>query len=178
LQNVSSDHGETAEAVAHLMPPEAVTSEVHLLRESYGEIISDIQRLLPEHWKELALYREDIPLDPDFSLYARADQIGMCAIFGLRTNNHDLVGYAIYFVRPHHHYKAHKWAISDIYWLHPDYRTLGIGKRMFAEVEEHLRRMGVSVMHTTLKSEHPEASFVLQALGHHQVEIGYSKKLI
>jgi GNAT superfamily N-acetyltransferase len=148
-------------------------------REHYSEYINDIKVLLPQHWKELALYQDDIPLAPDYDFYKRADFAGMLAFFAIRhVESHDLVGYAVYFIKAHHHYLGQRWAISDIFWLHPDLRNGGVGKWMFAYVENELKKLGAVVMHTTLKKEHPAAAYVLEALGHTQVELGYSKKLI
>ena len=153
-----------------------MASDLIVRRERYAEIIDDIKALLPSHWQELALYQDDVPLDPDFEMYRRVDDAGMLAIFAVRDER-ELVGYAIYFVKPHHHYMGHKWAVSDIYWMDPRYRRLGHGRKMFQGVEDGLRAMGVDVMHTTLKAEHPEPAFVLETLGHARIEFGYSKRL-
>lgn len=151
-------------------------SDLIFRRESYSSMIDGIKTLLPSHWRELARNRDDIPLDPDYDMYRRADAAGMIMALAARLDG-ALVGYAIYFVRPHHHYKGATWAVSDIFWLHPDYRNLGNGKALFEAVEQELRNIGCTVCHTTLKADHPAAAYVLEALGHTKIELGYSKRL-
>jgi GNAT superfamily N-acetyltransferase len=151
-------------------------SEVVWRRERYPEIIDDIKVLLPMHHKELALYQDDVPLEPDYTVYARLDASNaMCIVAGRLDGA--LVGYAIYVVKRHPHYTSKKWAASDIFWLAPEYRRFGAGKAMFEKVEEELKGMGVAVMHTTYKTEHPAAGYLLTSLGHAHIENGHSKKI-
>lgn len=152
-------------------------NDLFFRRENYAEIITDIKRLLPSHWQELALYKDDIPLDPDFELYSRAAAAGHAVIVAARAATGELRGYAIYFTKKHHHYQNHQWAVSDIFWLHPDDRNIGNGRALFGCVEEELKKAGVDVIHTTLKVSHPAAKFLLESMGHTLVEYGLSKKL-
>jgi GNAT superfamily N-acetyltransferase len=151
-------------------------SEVVWRRESWADIEPDIVSLLPQHHKELALYQDDIALEPDFSFYTTMDEAGRTCVVAGRQDGR-LVGYAIYFTRNHPHYKSVKWAVSDVFWLHPDYRRFGHGRAMFDKVEEELKKMGVAVLHTTFKTDHPAAGSLLAAMGHTLVEQGYSKKI-
>ncbi|MDE2105175.1 MAG: GNAT family N-acetyltransferase [Patescibacteria group bacterium] len=146
-------------------------------RESYAEVIDDIRPLLERHWKEIARNQEKIPLDPDYSRYQALDAKGMLFIFTAKDEG-EFVGYAIYFIGPHVHYKSHKWAISDIFWVKPERRGVMIGKRLFTLAEQTLKEAGASVMHTTSKIAHPEASRLLVHLGHTLIEYGHAKLLL
>lgn len=151
-------------------------AEIEIKRERYADFIDDVKALLPSHWKELALYQDDIPLAPDYDFYRRADFSGMLVFMAMRTKQERLlVGYAVYFIKAHHHYIGHRWAVSDIFWLHPDYRNLGFGRALFEAVEVQLKELGVDVVHCTLKTAQPAAGFVLEKLGFSKVEVGYSK---
>lgn len=153
-------------------------SDLYFQRENYGQIVHDIKALIPSHHQELALYQDSIPLDPDYLFFKRADDAGLCVIISARTRNEDILrGYAIYFIKNHHHYSMHKWGTSDLFWLHPDERNVGNGRALFEEVERALRQMGVTVMHTTLKTSHPAAKYLLESMGHTLVEFGLSKRL-
>lgn len=151
-------------------------TEVVFRRERYPEIIEDIKALLPLHWKELALYQDNVPLEPDYTVYARLDASNAMCIIAGRVDG-KLVGYAIYVVKRHPHYTTKRWALSDIFWLAPEYRRYGSGRAMFEKVEEELKVMGVDVCHTTFKVDHPAAGMLLATMGHAHVEQGYSKKL-
>jgi GNAT superfamily N-acetyltransferase len=153
--------------------------DVGVAVESYDQIIGDIKALLPSHWREIALYQDDIPLEPDYEMYKKIYDAGMLVIYAVRKfETGTLIGYALYFVRPHMHYSKHRWAVSDIFWLDPKYRNVGLGMFLFAFIERDMKEHGVAVMHTTLKTAHPEASFVLENLGHQKIELGYSKRLV
>lgn len=148
-------------------------------RETYDQVVDDIQPLLKEHWRELALHQDSIPLDPDYEVYKTLDRIGSLYIAAARLRGEDrrLVGYAIYFVRSHHHYKGAKWAISDIVLVDREHRSVGLGNQLFDVVETDLRSMGVDVMHTMTKVDHPQLGRLLQARSHVATELSFSKRL-
>lgn len=154
----------------------AITLAAVYARETYDEAVRDIAPLLREHHLELALYQEDVPLDPDFSFYEAADKAGLTRIYTARIGGR-MVGYAIYVVRLHPHYRTHRWAICDIVFVHPDHRNLGVGNGLYDFIETDLRKGGPIVLHTTSKSGHPELGALLAMRGHALVELGYSKRL-
>lgn len=144
-------------------------------RESYGEAVDDVRPLLREHWEELATYA-DVPLDPDFESYRAVDAAGMLRAYTARVDG-ALVGYAIYFVRPHHHYRSTLWAISDIILIRRDHRNVGLGNGLFDFLENDLRACGVKAMYTMAKLAHPELSFLLESRGHAKNEVIHAKRL-
>jgi GNAT superfamily N-acetyltransferase len=145
--------------------------------ETYDQVVDDIRPLLRDHWQELATYH-DVPLDPDFDAYAAMEKAGRLRIFTVRgEGNQPLVGYAIYFVSPHHHYKMTKWAISDIILIVAEHRNLGLGHGLFDFLEDALRAEGVEVMYTMAKLKHPELSLLLELRGHEKNEVIHAKRL-
>ena len=146
-------------------------------RESYATVVEDIKALLPAHWEELALYQDDIVLDPDFEIYEAIDKAGKLALYTVRTEDKRLVGYAIYFIRNHHHYKTAVWAVSDIALVEKAHRSMGLGNGLFDFLEKDLKGCGVDVIHTMTKVGHPELRMLLQSRGHEATEINMSKRL-
>jgi GNAT superfamily N-acetyltransferase len=144
--------------------------------ERVADLIDELKPLFAEHWRELALYQEDIPLDPDYDVYLALDKAGVLAPFIVRKDG-AIIGYAVYLVRKHPHYRSHTWALADLFWVHPDHRNAGVGTLLFENVEAALAVKGVDVMHTTIKEAHPEAGFLLNMRGHVKVESGFSKRL-
>ncbi len=145
--------------------------------ETFSTCIADARPLLEFHWRELARNRDRIPLDPRYESYITAEEKNQLCIGTVRDDG-ALVGYACYVVECNLHYGGYAWAVSDIFWLHPDYRGKGFGDRLFRFIEDRLRRRGVAVMHTTYKIEHPAAGRTLERLGHKPIEIGCSKFLL
>ena len=144
--------------------------------ESIDQWYDDIQPLLNRHWSEIAVYK-DIPLDPNWEFYRRADSSGILVTYTARDGV-ELVGYSLYFILPtHHHYKGSAWATSDINWIVPEYRRQGIARGLFDLAESDLRKRGVVVVHTNAKTDHPDLGKLLQSRDYRLVEHGYQKRL-
>jgi GNAT superfamily N-acetyltransferase len=144
--------------------------------ETYDQFASDAMRLLPLHHKELGPYQDAMPLVPDYSFYAKASEIGMCRFYTARIFG-ELIGYAIYFVKPNPHYSTTGWAVSDIIWVHPEHRNLGTGTGLFDLIESDMRKNGIFVLHTTAKEAHKPLQYLLLSRGHKLVELGYQLRL-
>lgn len=144
--------------------------------ESYAEVLEDIKPLFVEHYEELALYAGEIPLDPDYGVYESLDKIGALSIYTAREDG-VLIGYAIYFVRRHHHYKQSTWAISDIILVRKEHRNAGVATGLFDLVEADMRKHCVTVLHTTTKESHPMLAFFLEARGHTREGASFSMRL-
>ena len=138
--------------------------------------LDEAKGLLEKHWREIALNQHDIPLDPDYTVYEALAKLGVIACYTVRSGG-ALVGYAVYIVKRHPHYRNHIWAISDLFWVDPSHRDGKIGDALFAFIEDSLHAKGVHVMHTTVKVAHPAPAFLLSRRGHAKIETGYSKRL-
>jgi GNAT superfamily N-acetyltransferase len=143
--------------------------------EPYDSVIDDIRPLLPEHWKELALWTDEIELDPDFEAYRRACDAGVMRIYTVRLGGM-LIGYAIFAVIPRHMHYRHRWAINDIIWVHPDHRSFGIGSELCDFFEEDLRRDGPVVIHIESKAHSPMLAALLRSRGYLTMGEGLSKR--
>lgn len=150
--------------------------EVTFQQEELSNILEELKPLLERHWQEVARNKDLVPLNPEYSAYLSMGRKKYLRVYTARLGE-KLIGYAIYFVRPHGHYKDHLWALSDIFWLDPESRGHGAGKGLFQFVENQLRDEGVTSMHTTSKVEHPAAGRVLEGLGHTLIEYGHAKIL-
>src|SRR5580658_8918348 len=139
-----------------------------------ADILNEAKPLLMKHWEEIAVYK-DIPLNPNFKFYERSALAGMI-LFTVRDNG-KLMGYATYIAKEHLNYQGYNWAASNIFWLHPDLRGQGVGDKLFELAENHLRSIGVNVMHTTFKSDNPAPQRLLERRGHAMVEMGYELRL-
>jgi GNAT superfamily N-acetyltransferase len=103
---------------------------------------SEIKPLLPMHWEALALNRDRVPLDPQYDIYLRREQIGEVCCVVLRHNGR-LVGYWITFVAPGLHYRTCLNGTMDILFIHPDHRRGPAALVLGRTVERELRRRGV-----------------------------------
>jgi hypothetical protein len=90
-----------------------------------------------------------------------------------------LVGYAFMLVQRHLHYCSTLWAVSDMFWLEPDYRFGWDGVRMFKQVERGMRELGVKVIVLNYKfhfqSDRGRLDRLFHRLGYSPTEIIVSK---
>lgn len=145
-------------------------------RESYAEIIEDIRPLLGEHYRELALFQDEIPLDPDFDKYRALNEAGAIVFYTARLNG-ALIGYAIYAVVARHLHYRHRFAVNDICWIAPAHRNFGVGTGLFDFVEADLALEGPIVMMTETKEHAPALAALLLSRGHEKMGLVLAKRL-
>lgn len=143
--------------------------------ESFTERLDELKRLLPEHYKELALNQDKVPLDPQYEVYMERERQGALLFVTLRDAG-ELVGYFIGFIAPGLHYKTCLTCTMDIFYVRQDKRTGSAGIRLFRYVENELVRRGVKRWLMGSKI-HADASALFKRIGATPVETYYSKWL-
>jgi GNAT superfamily N-acetyltransferase len=144
--------------------------------ESFAERLPELQTLLPEHYKELALNQDKVPLSPMYEIYIDREKKGELLFMTMREKG-DLVGYFIGFIAPGLHYSTCLTCTMDIFYIRKDKRGQALpGVRLFRAVEEELRRRGVNRWFVGSKVK-ADASALFEFLDFERVEIYYSKWL-
>lgn len=144
--------------------------------EKLNEVKDECQNLIEQHWREIAVW-QDIPLAPNWLAYQQMEDAKALVIYTVRNEENQLVGYAVFFMRHHIHYKDHIWALNDIVWVHPDYRDGRIGRNLINFWEQDLQSRGVHVVHVNVKTAHPALGYVLKGAKYQTVESGHEKRL-
>lgn len=136
--------------------------------------IEELKEIIPAHYDELCVTK-DFPLAPDYEAYGKLHMAGMLRCITARDDE-GLVGYAIFIVQPHLHYKSCKTAFEDIYFLKKSHRLGRTGIRLFQFAEEALRADGVNriIMHTKV---HLDNSRLFEYLGYKHTDKLYTKIL-
>lgn len=144
--------------------------------ESFTERLGELQQLFPEHWKELAINQDKVPLDPQYDVYVAREARGELLLVTMREDG-EIKGYFIGFIAPGMHYRTCLTCTMDIFYIHPDLRAKGMpGLRLFRAVEKELRRRGVQRWFAGSKV-HADASALFERLSFERVEVYYSKWL-
>ena len=115
-------------------------------------LIAELMPLLQAHYHEVAHY-PDIPLDPNWGMYAKIAENGNLRIYTARIDG-VLVGYEAFFLSPSMHYRSATYACEDVLFVEKNARgaRIGIGLMQFAH--ESLKAAGVTVvMHHTKSKE-------------------------
>lgn len=155
---------------------------ITIARERLTDCLDDIKPLLASHWREVALYQEQVPLAPDFEQYLKLDAAGAVVTVTARDNG-ILIGYSVFFLRIHLHYSSCLVASNDVLFLDARYRkSTTAGIRLIRESESELEterdHRGASsirvVWHVKPKNDW---SPILGRMGYEQEEIIMGKLL-
>ena len=141
--------------------------------EPWSDFVEEVKPLFLEHWEELALDKDKVPLSPQYGVYAARDAMGELLVVTLRKSGR-LVGYFMGFIAPGLHYDTCLTLTMDIFWTHPDIRGGFAGVKLFRLVEKEAKRRGVKRMFYGSKL-HKDASRLFEFLNMEPVEIYYSK---
>ena len=121
--------------------------------EKMQDVQREMEELLPLHWQEIAGDQEIIKLDPDWPSYFAMENTGVVHAMFARSAG-IMVGYHISFLRPHLHYRSSFSAITDVYFVHPDFRKGRTGIELFKAVEKSWKARGVQKAFTGCKTYH------------------------
>ncbi len=146
-----------------------ITAQVEGMFDALPEALP----MLHQHYEELALNKDRVPLDPDWDTYRALEEKGAILCVTLRENGR-LVGYYTGFVVPDLHYKTCLSLKMDIFWTHPDIRGGTASLRLFRAVEKEAKRRGVQRVFCGSK-HHKDASKLFEAMRMDLVETYYTK---
>ena len=142
--------------IAHLLPP-----------------------LFQQHWEEIALDQGTVPLEPDWDSYHALDLNQVLHVLSAWDLDGQLVGYIFNLIGGHQHYVGTRFAHTEMFWLHPDYRKGWLPVRMFLANIEGLRARGavVSTINFKLRFKYGRVGRLLARLGYTATDIVMRKVL-
>lgn len=141
--------------------------------ENWFACKSKMEWLFPLHWEEVATYKDKIKLninDEEYGALAANNNLHIVTV----RDGVKIVGYHWSFVRYHSRFKDSLTAITDVFFLHPDYRKGRNGIDLFKFVEKTLKELGVKRMITSSKINH-DKSKIFDYLKWDRQEIVYTK---
>jgi GNAT superfamily N-acetyltransferase len=142
--------------------------------EPYQDCLPELAAQYEDHWRELALDKEqpEAALDPMWEVYNQRDAMGQLLLVTLRERG-ALVGYFIGFIAPGLHYRRCLTYQMDIFRVLPSVRGRFGGKRLLRAVVAECKRRGVRRMFIGEKLHTPSGR-LLEAFGFRPVEVHYS----
>lgn len=142
--------------------------------ENYKDCIEELKQLYPEHYEELSVTKT-VPLEPNYPVYNQLADIGILKVITCR-NDKDLIGYILFIVTPHLHYKSCITAAEDIYFVRKDYRKGRTGIKLFQFAEKYLKEQGIHrIIYGT--KVHLDNSKLFEYLGYTYFEKLYTKMI-
>lgn len=142
--------------------------------ESYRTSRDD--ELIEMHYQEIAPDKDHIPLDPDWALYDALENSGNLVCFTARDDG-KMIGYSVFILRYHLHYRTTKFAANDVIYVHPDYRKgTSVGRELIKRSMQELKEYGVTKVQWHVKL-YQDWSPILRRMGCVNEEILCSKIL-
>ncbi len=141
--------------------------------ESLTEHLDELRPLFPLHYAELALDKDEAPLDPQYGIYLQRDALGEVILCTVRKDA-DLIGYFVGFIAPGLHYRTCLTCTMDIFYIHPEHRGDNCGLLLFETVQAELVRRGVKRWFVGTKI-HFDCGWLFTKMGFHEIERYYSK---
>ena len=108
------------------------------IREKFEHVIKEVEPMLEDHYKEVAMYTDKIALDPDYTVYKELQKQDKLWWFTWREEG-EIKGYNVFMVQPHPHYKSTTYAMNDIVYIAPEQRHSTETVEFFKHCEEVLR---------------------------------------
>jgi len=147
---------------------------IEFKNDDYLACLEEWKQIIDEHYDELSVTKE-YALEPDFEAYEKIWNSGGLRFISCRDNE-KLVGYIIFFVAPHIHYKSCITAQEDIYYLKKEYRKGRTGIKLFQFADNLLKEQGVNrVIYNT--KVHQDNSRLFEYLGYKFVDKVFTKML-
>lgn len=143
--------------------------------EDFADVIDEAQPLLMRHWAEIALDKDEVPLDPDRAKYDALNRMGQLSVMTVRSKG-ALVGYSCMIINPGLHNKSTLQARMDIFYLAPEFRGRLGGFRLLKAHEAHLKKRGVRRIFMGSKL-HKDIARLFEACSYREIERWYSKLL-
>ena len=106
-------------------------------------IKDQIQVLIKRHYAELTLDKDVMKLAPDWDRYNELNSLGKLSIVAA-YDGEKIVGYSVFFLNEHIHYKNNIIANNDVLFLAPEYRLGMTGIKLIKYSEMILQQLGVS----------------------------------
>jgi hypothetical protein len=108
-------------------------------KEAPQPFTQDALELFQNHYEEIAERTDIIKLDPDLDLYDILYKKGSLEIHTAREDG-KLIGYSIWFLSNHVHYKKSLTASSDVLYISPEYRKGMFGIKFIKWTTEEIKK--------------------------------------
>ncbi len=110
--------------------------------EPLDDLLADgLEEMLFDHWQEVGLDHDAVPLAPDWAKYRDMEKRGTFRMISMREFG-ALVGYSAWIVCPSLHYRNTLHALNDYFWLAPEKRRGWAGIRLLRTSERLMKGLG------------------------------------
>lgn len=141
-----------------------------------AQLVDDgLEVLLHDHWREVSIDHEEVPLDPDWSRIFALERSGHYRAVGVYHRTGGLIGYASYIVGTGLNFRSTLYATNDVIYVAPAHRGFAGGK-LLLRAENLLADIGVrKIVYEAPVSSGKKLDAPLARLGYKPTEIFFCK---
>lgn len=140
-------------------------------KETFEDLYRDGHQLMFDHFKEVFPFNDEMNIDLEY--FMAAQEFGMLNVYIARDEG-QLIGYALFIVKPGAHTLDVKHAYQDSIFIKKDRR--GFGTEFIKWCDDQLKEEGVKVVFHYVKVDH-DWSKILNRLGYVKTDTLYAKRL-
>ena len=107
--------------------------------EQLYPFVHEAMDLFQRHYEEIAERTDVIKLDPNLELYNELHRKGALEIHTAREDG-QLIGYSLWFLSQHVHYKQSLTASSDVLYIAPEHRKGMLGVKFIKWTTEEVKK--------------------------------------
>lgn len=141
-------------------------------KESLYPFVYQAMELFNKHYQEIAERTDVIKLDPDLESYEKLEEFNKLEVHTIR-NNGELIGYSLWFIVNHLHYRKSITASSDILFVSPEYRKGLTGVRFIRWTFEEIKKRNPQRIMFHVK-DHVDYSPIIKRMGAKHFESIYT----
>jgi len=117
----------------------------HILQVDLLEFRRLTADLYAEHYREVCVHQDVLALAPDWAAYERMQQADR-VVFLVAVRDGIALGYSVFFVAPHMHYRDTVVAMNDVLYVSPEHRRGRTGALLIRETENAARERGAKIL--------------------------------
>ena len=141
-------------------------------RESFSQFIADGKELFAIHNQEVVTQVDGIPLDVNYKAYFKLEEMEKLEVHTVRDDG-KLIGYSLWMLYYHIHYKSSLTATSTLIYIIPEYRKGLLGYKLIKWSIDKIKKRGVQRLIIGVKPDH-DFGKLLERLGATLFEKTYS----
>ena len=145
---------------------------IRFCREQADTCFEEAAPLIEKYRREIAYYT-DLNLEPDYGRYAALEKANVLRAYTARLDE-KIIGFAVFHVATHLHFKSNIFAMHDILYIMPEHR--GFGYKFIRWCTEELRADGVSVVYFSVNVNYDYRP-LLERMGFEHTDHLYAKRI-
>lgn len=118
--------------------------------EPFQQALPELKPLFERHWQDLALFKDRVPLAPQYDEYVKREHCGALMLATVRCDG-KLTAYYTVQIAPGFHYGETLTAHMDLMYIVPEWKGRGLSLPLMRCVERELKRRGAAVWYSGWK---------------------------